>query len=1508
MTRFISSRTAACVGKALPTTIVALALFLAAASTAFAQSVSCPAIFPDGLQNSHTGGNAYVNFGWESRLVNSPDNILAVRNLYDNAGPTGSCDGTACTASGTAAASSNYTNFPGGANVFVGWNQTRTLAPGDYRSLSVGSSATLYLQPGTYTFSGNVDIGSGAQIIVASSGTARVFVAGRVDINSEAQVNAANGSSYLFLYARGAVEVGWRANLSAVMYGERDISLLSEATVTGAITSARGIALGSASTVTFDANAIASMDFGTFCAQPAPPPPPPTCSLMGGLHGDYFNNTSLTGTAAGSRVDGPIDFDWGQAPPGVAGVNADQFSVRWEGYIRAPVSGSYRFQTVSDDGVRLWVNGSLVIDNWTDHAVTTDTSGAVELAAGGIYPVRLEFYENLVEAVIRLRWEIPGGTFEPIPAGSTPTLDRGLYHCPPVPPAVLVREYRMDSPQWTGAANEVFDTSGNNLHGAAAGGAVTDDVAPAIAGDPGTCRYGEFDGVDDYLAVGGLSSTLSATASLAFWIRTTQTGNDSAWQAPGVTGVEEGGGTDDIFWGWLDSGGRIGLSVGNDFTTKSSVPINDGSWRHVVLTRDQNAGRYQIFINGSLDTSGAIATGVIGNGFSSIGRIEDTGGTHEYFQGQLDELKVYEGILTESEVQALWQQTHPCTAELCPGDTPQQGIRGEYYNSLDLSGTIVGRRADGPVDFNWGTGSPGVPDVNADVFSVGWSGHLRVTTSGSYQFQTVSDDGVRLWVNNVLVIDNWTDHSQTTDTSAGVELMAGQVYPIRLEFYENQTNAEIRLRWQVPGTTSFVPIPAGPLPTFGTGLYYCAMGIPDHYTVAVSATGVTCEAEPVTVTAYHADGTVMSPAAGTEITMTAAPALITTSWANGPTYIFSGTESSVTKALRQVEPATLNVGVTDTVAIEDFAPAVTFNKTGLIFYGDTAFNPIPHQVAGTTDLNTIIRAVETDTETGACIGRVEGTRSVNFAYECRNPTTCVAGQQLSLKGGSVQANNAGEPLAYSSVDVVFDAAGIASIPLNYSDVGQIRLHASLTLPAEGDHPEEILPGSSNEFVVKPHTLAVHAVPGNPGTTGTGAGFMAAGDAFSVQVEARNKSGMRTPNFGNEITPETDIAVDLANLVYPVGGSAGMLTSGGAFTPVAGNMGLHESSGFSWNEVGSVTLLPRLADGDYLAAGNIAATTESGTVGRFYPNEYVLVSSATSNGCGVFTYMGEPSIGVDYELQAQNSVGGVVSNYDNKTLSYLGTAAVSYVGENADSGSSLSGRVAIVGGDWQGGRLVVGDSTGLFDRQGNTLPGGPYDQLQLGLNLTDTLDSRTLANLDMHPGASGDCTADGSCTAKMLGGTLNLRFGRVSLKDAFGPETANLPVTFMTEYWDGNRWLMSAQDACTRIADTEIAYNGTNLATSNTVTVGGGSTQGDYVNYSGGFVHFLDGQAMNHFTAPGAGNTGSFSVDVSLANYPWLRFDWNKDGVFDDASLPSATFTFGSYRGHDRIIYWQEVLQ
>jgi hypothetical protein len=143
-----------------------------------------------------------------------------------------------------------------------------------------------------------------------------------------------------------------------------------------------------------------------------------------GLRGEYFDNADFTAPAV-TRVDAAVDFDWGLGAP-TAAMGADQFSVRWTGRIEAPATDVYTFTTTSDDGVRLWVNGQVIIDNWGDHA-PTDNSGIIALNAGQLYDVRLEFYENGGGATARLLWSTPSMARTVVPkarlySGSTGTI------------------------------------------------------------------------------------------------------------------------------------------------------------------------------------------------------------------------------------------------------------------------------------------------------------------------------------------------------------------------------------------------------------------------------------------------------------------------------------------------------------------------------------------------------------------------------------------------------------------------------------------------------------------------------------------------------------------------------------------------------------------------------------------------------------------------------------------------------------------------------------------------------------------------------------------------------------------------------------------------------------------------------------------------------------------------------------------------------------------------------
>ena len=125
--------------------------------------------------------------------------------------------------------------------------------------------------------------------------------------------------------------------------------------------------------------------------------------------GEYFNNPNLSGSAVMVRNDGSgaLDFDWGSGSPGSdCGVPANQFSVRWTRSVQFD-AGTYQFTVTSDDGVRLFIDGVLEIDEWRGQSSTTYET-AVRLPAG-YHGIRLEYYENRGGAVAKLSWKrVPG--------------------------------------------------------------------------------------------------------------------------------------------------------------------------------------------------------------------------------------------------------------------------------------------------------------------------------------------------------------------------------------------------------------------------------------------------------------------------------------------------------------------------------------------------------------------------------------------------------------------------------------------------------------------------------------------------------------------------------------------------------------------------------------------------------------------------------------------------------------------------------------------------------------------------------------------------------------------------------------------------------------------------------------------------------------------------------------------------------------------------------------------
>ncbi len=141
-------------------------------------------------------------------------------------------------------------------------------------------------------------------------------------------------------------------------------------------------------------------------------------------------------------------------------------------------------------------------------------------------------------------------------------------------------------------------------------------------------------------------------------------------------------------------------------------------------------------------------------------------------------------------------------------------FRGEYFNNANLAGAASLTRNDRVIDFNWGVGWPD-PRVNADNFSVRWTRTLFFN-AGAFRLTARADDGIRVFVDNVLLIDEWHAASGATYTR-DITLATGN-HALRIEYFEATGSASAFFTWaRIDGTSGPTPTPIGGTPGPGGG-------------------------------------------------------------------------------------------------------------------------------------------------------------------------------------------------------------------------------------------------------------------------------------------------------------------------------------------------------------------------------------------------------------------------------------------------------------------------------------------------------------------------------------------------------------------------------------------------------------------------------------------------------------------------------------------------------------------
>jgi len=569
----------------------------------------------------------------------------------------------------------------------------------------------------------------------------------------------------------------------------------------------------------------------------------------------------------------------------------------------------------------------------------------------------------------------------------------------------------------------------------------------------------------------------------------------------------------------------------------------------------------------------------------------------------------------------------------------------------------------------------------------------------------------------------------------------------------------------------------------------------------------------------------------------------------------------------------------------------------------------------------------------------DGTIENNFVAAGGNPKNVTVALFDDSASPSPACSAYGSPVASQVVTYVSGDAGRKTITSNFSHASAYsKLRCRVT---DTNSTPTVYGCSTDTFAVRPQSF--NSVASSASADGAGASTSAtpaikSGASFSLTA------GTGKPGYGG--TPQID-AAKIEWLGAPTGGRSapGTGTLGGLFTTAASasNGNGAQGTAFTYSEVGYFRFQPQGVydntftaasgditngdcTGDYSNAlvggkygcffGNTVVTSH---FGRFIPDHFkVLTPTTFTAACaaGGFSYMDQVfSAGLNATLEAQNSGNTRTQNYSGG----FANGAVALQLENANSGSSIaSSRLNTVGtAAWAGGSYSY--SADRFLRL-TTGPDGPYDNLDIGLSVTDEaalpaasrpylmVRDMDAANTSCTTDLTGLSTAAGVCSATRLVTGAKMRFGRLWLGNAYGSERSALSLPYETQYWNGLAFVKNTADNCTALTTANIGIgNYQNSVTSSNLPVS---------SVSAGV--FASGAGTIRIAAPNA--AGSVDVAVrSLAlgmcpsswapTYPagtatqldYLRGKWCGTSFVKD---PVARATFGIY-SNNRQIYLRE---
>ena len=213
-----------------------------------------------------------------------------------------------------------------------------------------------------------------------------------------------------------------------------------------------------------------------------------------------------------------------------------------------------------------------------------------------------------------------------------------------------------------GSGTTTADSAGTN-NGTLVGSPLPKWVTPGKIGTAALSFSG--DGAYDQTAsesavkvADDLSPILGSTSTLDVWVKTTQVGNNTHYEAPAITGVEQAGAGNDINWGTINAAGDIGIYVGDSGGIYSTMPLNDGQWHNIAITRDATTGIVQLYVDGVLNGSGTFDIGNKTSQFFLIGALSVVASNGTTFTGVTTSMasstsRIYNQVLSADDIDGL---------------------------------------------------------------------------------------------------------------------------------------------------------------------------------------------------------------------------------------------------------------------------------------------------------------------------------------------------------------------------------------------------------------------------------------------------------------------------------------------------------------------------------------------------------------------------------------------------------------------------------------------------------------------------------------------------------------------------------------------------------------------------------------------------------------------------------------------------------------------------------------